>query len=397
MVAFDNHFSPVIHYGKQIMRSGESIEPDIALPRERRGLIVKALILFFGILSISLLHYFTPTTHHFLHNVYQRLYYIPIILACYWFGLAGGILSSFLAALLYAPHILFQWSHEKAYTLNQTIEIIMFFVIAAIAGTLSDVQKRIQEKYRRAAEERDATLAKLHETFERLRLADKLSTLGKLSAEIAHEIKNPLSGVYGSIEILEKEFPADHPKYEFVQILKKEMNQLSSVVHRYLDLARPHKPEKRKHQINELIETLLSITSAQAGKKGITLKKDLASDLPDLFIDAEQLKQALLNILINSIQATPGGRSVEIASFEEGSRVCVSFKDEGIGVAKEYLGKIFDPLFTTKEEGTGLGLAIAYQIIMQHQGEIHVKNLPQGGALFTVSLPREEAGGQRER
>ncbi len=349
--------------------------------------IIKTAALLVMILVISLLHYYTPTTKELLHNIYQRLYYIPILLSCFWFGWRGGLLTSILAGALYAPHIFLHWRHETSYIYNQIIEIVMFFMIALIAGSLYDMEKRLKEKYKKTSEERDATLKTLQETFERLRLADRLSTLGTLSAEMAHELKNPLAGMYGSMEILEKEFPKEHPKNEFVQILKKEIDRMSRIAHRYLDFARPHKPEKAQHDINSLIHSVVEIISEQAKKKKVAINLQLSPALPDIFIDGEQVKQAIMNILINAIQATPENRSVHIASEMEGAHLWISIQDEGRGISESDLAKIFDPLFTTKKEGTGLGLSIAYQIITQHNGQMTMKNSKEGGALCRIVLP----------
>jgi signal transduction histidine kinase len=271
----------------------------------------------------------------------------------------------------------------------------MFFVVALIAGSLYDIEKKLKEQYKKTSEERDATLRKLQETFERLRLADRLSTLGTLSAEMAHEIKNPLAGMYGSMEILEKEFQKDHPKYEFVQILKREIDRMSGIVHKYLDLARPHKPEKARHDLNAIVSSVVEIISKQAIKKDVRIMLQLSPALPQILIDGEQIKQAIMNILINAIQATPKGRSVYIASGSEESQLWVSIQDEGEGIRESDLGKVFDPLFTTKKDGTGIGLSVAYQIITQHNGQITVQSSQENGALFKITLPYHFQRGER--
>ncbi len=355
--------------------------------KQRHITIIKSMTLIVMVFIISLLHYYTPTTRELLHNIYQRLYYIPILLSCFWFGLRGGLLTFIFAGIFYAPHIFLQWTHETSYIYNQIIEIVMFFMVAILAGSLYDMEKKLREEYKKTSEERDATLKKLQETFERLRLADRLSTLGTLSAEMAHEIKNPLAGMYGSMEILEKEFQKDHPKYEFVQILKKEINRISGIAHKYLDLARPHKPERARHNVNTLIHSVVEIVSKQAKKKKMSLRLQLSPTLPDILIDGEQIKQAIMNVLLNAIQATPENKSVHIASGAEETYLWITVQDEGRGIPETDLPKIFDPLFTTRKEGTGLGLSIAYQIITQHNGQITFQNTNEGGALCKISLP----------
>ncbi len=301
------------------------------------------------------------------------------------------------AGALYAPHILIHWRHETPYIFNQILEIIMFFIIAILVGALYDMEKKLKEKYKKTSEERDATLNKLQETFERLRLADRFSTLGKLSAEMTHEIKNPLAGMYGSMEIIEKEFKKDHPKYEFVQILKREIDRISGIVHKYLDLARPHKPEKANHNINSLIKSIVEIISKQADRKGVNIELQLSSQLPNILIDAEQINQAIINILINGIQATPKGKTVNIETGVTESHIFISIQDEGEGIPQKNLANIFDPLFTTKKYGTGLGLSIAYQIVTQHNGQITIQNSKGGGTICNITLPLDSQRGNSEK
>ncbi|MEW5807086.1 MAG: ATP-binding protein [Acidobacteriota bacterium] len=353
----------------------------------RIGSIIAIIIL------ITFLHYSTPTAKAYFHNVYQRLYYIPIILSCYWFGFFGGVGSALIITILYIPHVTIHWKHEETYQFNQIVEIVMFFTIGAIAGYLSDREKRQRERYIRTAEERDHAFKELQQTFERLRLLDRLSTLGKLSAGMAHEIKNPLAGIYGSMEILEKEFDEENPKYEFVQILKKEINRLTGIVNRYLELARPRKPEKSVSNLNDTVKSLIEICSRQAEKDGITIKSNLDPALPDTLLDEGQIRQAILNILINAMEETPGGKSIEVETGILEKKIFVSIRDQGKGISESDMGKLFDPFFTTKKEGTGLGLPIAFQIITNHGGEIRVKNDLSGGAIFTILLSMETPGG----
>ena len=148
----------------------------------------KRIGLLLGIVGVSLLHYLTPVLHHAAwHALFQRLYYVPIILGAYWFGFRWGLFLSLLCGLVYAPHIFFQWSTNPMAADSKYVEIVMFVVIASLVGTLSDIQKLQQRQ--------------LLETTKQLHRADRLSLLGQLAAGLAHEIRNPLGSLIGSDEI----------------------------------------------------------------------------------------------------------------------------------------------------------------------------------------------------
>ena len=192
------------------------------------------IIISLGIL-ISALHYLTPIHQHHLHAVFQRLYYIPIMLAAYYFNLKFTIVYAVLFGLLYAPHIFFQWSFDAAHSFTQYVEISMFLVIASILGILFEIRHQQQNQIIHQQEE----LAK----------EKKLSLLGKLAAGLAHEIRNPLGGLLGSAEILKESLGEEHPKAEFVQIIEKELKRVNSKLNEFLDFARPRQPGQKHHAL----------------------------------------------------------------------------------------------------------------------------------------------------
>ena len=151
------------------------------------------LILAVAIVSITAAHYVTAIESGFLHNLYQRLYYLPILAAAYWFGVRGAFVVALLSAASYLPHIVTDWQDRPMYRQAQYAELLMFQVVALVVGTLSELEKRRRRE--------------LEESFEQLRRADRLSALGQLSAGLAHEIKNPLASMKGSLEILNEDFP----------------------------------------------------------------------------------------------------------------------------------------------------------------------------------------------
>ncbi|NIQ10302.1 MAG: sensor histidine kinase, partial [Gammaproteobacteria bacterium] len=186
------------------------------------------------LLLVSSLHYLTTTQQVGAHDVYRRLYYVPIVLGGVWFALRGGIVTSVLASLLYVPHVLFHWQHHPEIALEQYLEIILYNVIGCLTGFLAQREQQQKLRYQKTAENLEESYRKLRdqadqiiEIEEQLRRADRLSALGELSAGMAHEIRNPLGSIKGTAEILRDGVGQEDPKREFADILIKEVDRLN--------------------------------------------------------------------------------------------------------------------------------------------------------------------------
>ncbi len=356
-------------------------------------------LLVAAVLAVSVCHYATPPAHANWHIVYQRLYYLPILLGAFWYGTRGGLLIATVASILYLPHIVLHWGHEPLYRSNQLAEILLFLIIGFVAGKLIDRIRREQDEHRRTADELARAYRQLQDTFERLRLVDRLSALGALSAGMAHEIKNPLGSIMGSLEILESAVPAGDERAEFVPILKREVQRLSRIVSTHLDLVRSGRPERGSHDLGEIVGSVVGLTRGEAGKHGVRLTVQVPPDLPTAWVDAQQVRQAVLNLVINAIQAVRDGGQVALAVERDNQRLRIVVEDDGPGLSQETLRRAFEPFYTTKEGGTGLGLSIAFQIANHHGGDLRVANRPGGGARVELELPQERRAvpaGQRE-
>lgn len=339
------------------------------------------------ILLVSGLHFFTSTDHRYLHEIYQRIYYIPILLAAFWYGPLIGFLTALLVSSIYVFHIRMDWHHVPVYTFNQYAEICLYHVIALVIGFLSSREKRHREQLEKTSAELAEAYKQLQNTFEQLRKADRLAALGQLSAGIAHEIRNPLGSVKGSIEILEDEIPSDHPKYEFVQIVKEETARLDSIVTEFLEYARPPRPTVRPCSVNELLESTLILVHKESAASGVEVIKNLAPDMPMIPMDPDQIRQVLLNICLNAVQAMPEGGTLEVSSRTEGDSAVIEVADTGVGVSEDDLERIFDPFFSTKPGGTGMGLSISYQLVESHGGMLAARLNPEKGMTFRLELP----------
>lgn len=358
----------------------------------RRGL----LGILVAVLTISLLHYLTHASHEHWHVVYQRLYYIPILLGAVRYGIRGGLAVAAITAISYLPHILLQWQHAPLYRSNQLAEIVMFLVFGTVAGFLIDRIRGEQERNRATAKKLAEANEQLRSTFQRLRLLDRMSALGALSAGIAHEIRNPLGGVSGAVEILDSMTEPEDERHEFVQIVKKEFARISTIVTRQLDLVQARPAEMTPCDVSQVVESVVSLVRSQAEKQGVRVVTRVGDDLPIVETDEQSLRQALLNLLINAVQAIPQGGNVWIAAAAGNGLVRFVVDDDGPGLSEEALEHAFDPYYTTKHGGTGLGLSIAFQIVDQLGGDLKAENRQEGGARFSLDLPVEPAKSRHE-
>lgn len=341
-----------------------------------------------SILFVTALHLITPLDTILLHEIYQRLYYIPILAAAVLFGLRGGLLAALFASLAYLPHILLHWHHaNEVYALNQYAEIAVFHLVGSVTGILGDRSRAARHRSERIAAELQKAYAELRQTFEQLLQADRLTSLGELSAAVVHEIRNPLASIKGAVEILEDGLVAESPRREFAEIAKREIERLNSLVEEFLRFARPPKPAISFADINEIARAVAVLTMQQAARESVSVEEDLTEELPHVAIDHEQIKQVLLNLTINGMQAMPGGGRVMLRTYGDGvGNVTVEVEDEGGGIDPAIAARIFDPFFTTKEKGVGLGLSIAHRIAMQHGGTLTIARGARG-AIFRLTLP----------
>lgn len=354
--------------------------------RPRIGLVAAATCF------VSLAHYLTPAEHFLLHNIYQRLYYIPILLACAWFGLRGGLLTAAACAALYAPHILVHWRHIAAYQTNQLLELVLFGVIALVAGALSDRERSLRQRAEATAAERDRALNDLQETLETLRRSDRLVTLGTLAAAMAHEIRNPLAAMRGATEILDRDYPPGHPRREFLDILRREMEHLIEVTGKYLEYGKPQPPELRPTDLNATIRSVAGLLRRSAQRAGVVIETRLEPDLPPALADPTQLHQALVNLFLNGIQAMRAGGRLEVTTGCAPSALFVEVRDYGPGLPEGPTERLFEPFFTTKPGGSGLGLAVTRRIVEDHGGRIEAASAEGGGARFRIELQAAPAG-----
>jgi two-component system sensor histidine kinase HydH len=361
----------------------------ITLKSSKIAMLKTGIIVAFAV-AITVLHFSTSTHRMNLHQIYQRSYYIPIILAGYWFEMIGGVITATGLTAVYIVHIWRDWSHLPEYSFQQYAEIVMFFVIAVLVGYLSQVQRRTRERLETAGLELKEAYRRLNEAFDRLRHSDRLASLGRLSAGIAHEIRNPLGSIQGAVEILGQNLPAGDPKSEFAQIAKQEVSRLEKLTSEILQFSKPAPPRQLPIEWKEIIDAACRLCADQAHSRGVEIATRIEAPQSAILVDPEQVKQVLINLLINAIQAQPDGGNITIRAYTEAGNSIASIQDSGLGINRDQLDTIFDPFFTTKREGTGLGLSISYQLVQNNGGRIWVTSESGKGSCFYVSFSAQQ-------
>jgi signal transduction histidine kinase len=230
-------------------------------------------------------------------------------------------------------------------------------------------------------------IERLHRT--QMSRAEHFATLGEMATGLAHEIRNPLAGIAGVIEIIGRDLPASSPARDVVKDVRQEIARINHIVTDLLQTARPHPPKVRKSDLNVTVEHAVMLGRQQALAKDIeiTLHKD--PSLPEIEHDSDQIHQVLLNLLLNAVQAIDKHGKVGVTLSRRDSTAVIEVTDNGRGIPAENLPNIFRPFYTTKGDGTGLGLSLARRIVEDHHGRINVTSTVGKGATFAVILPMQ--------
>jgi PAS domain S-box-containing protein len=233
-----------------------------------------------------------------------------------------------------------------------------------------------------------------------LRRSDKLAALGTLSAGVAHEVRNPLHALGLNLHLLQAELvsgPADGNAVRgYLDVLRSELQRLDRIVENFLRFAKPSVPEIKPVDIATLVERVLGLVAFEAADDGVGIETHLDPKLPSIPGDEGQLSQVFLNVIINALQAMPGGGSLIVTTRRDGDWAEVAVRDSGPGIAEAVLPHVFDPYFTTRPSGVGLGLAIAHRIVQGHQGSLDVESHVGSGTTMIIRLPLSEPGRQSE-
>ncbi len=352
------------------------------------------MIIALFIIGISILHYSTPTDKLQFHLIYMQSYFIPIILSAFWFGIRGGLGSALVISFIYLPHIMFQWGGFNINNLIRFLQIGLFLILGYLTGLKVQGEKEEKEKYQKTAKRLQQSLEELRSKTEQifemeqhLKAADRLAIIGELTANLAHEVRNPLGSIRGAVEIIRDAVPDDVKNLEFFDILIHETRRLNEVVENYLNYAKKKSKMVSIFDVRETINDVSLMLGSKARKSNIKLNV-LLSDKPLMVIgDTVHIWQILMNVILNAMQAMPQGGEINITAQKEYEKIKLTVSDNGTGIPDADLKHIFDSFYTTKQSGSGLGLAIVKRIAEENHWNIHLSSHVNLGTKFTLELP----------
>lgn len=334
-----------------------------------KTVIPVAATLIGGLVLLWFMRYFEDPEHHLLMLVTG----------------AGAVIIAMVVLVVLA-----HWVQQPLLELQRKIALLRegdFSVRASFAGRndeIGDLGRDFNEMVRQLQESQQA----IEEAYRtQMSRAEHLATLGELAAGLAHEIRNPLAGIGGVIEMIGRDLPPASPAREVWRDVQQEIRQIQRILNELLDYARPKPPHFSLGDLNATAEYAASMARRQVLSQPIEIKVVPAPDLPAVEHDAGQMHQVLLNLLLNAIQSIEGAGSVEVSLQSRGDSAVIQVSDSGRGIDSKHLANIFRPFFTTKGQGTGLGLSLAQRIVEAHGGRIEAASAPGQGSQFTIHLP----------
>ncbi len=367
----------------------------------RRSLMAAVVAVL--VVALAVFTWIVPPRAVVLHNILHHLNILPFMLAGLIFGWRGTLRAIALALVLQAPSIYRHWHTEPLDAQDQIVELSTFGLAGVIAGVVADRERAQRHQAERATAELERLHRELQQSVEQLRKSERLSAAGHLAASLAHEIRNPLASISGAAGILARGQAPAASQSECLDILRQESQRLNKLLTNFLDFANPRLPRFQRAEPLSLVQSVTALAqhAAEAMAVRLSFRMELEPGVPgdadEVECDPEQIKQVLLNLLLNAVQASEAGGQVVVRGSQTAALLQIEVCDEGVGVLERDLTHIFDPFFTTKANGTGLGLAVASNIVVQHGGTLDCRPNQPRGMIFRMQLPWRQATGRRAR
>ncbi len=316
-------------------------------------------------LGITLFHY-SIGVNPLNHQIYGKFYYAPVIMAALWFGLRGGLIASILVDLLLIPHFFMSWGSQIDSLWGVLLEIPTLNLTGLVAGYLKD-----RETARRAELKEINHWASLQGTY----------------SFAAHEMKNIGISIHGFAKLIKRRAGPSEDVVRFLGIIERESQRIERLAKGMLHISKSSELKREKFDPKTFLEDVITITQEMASGKGVEFQSQIEENLSPVWLDSDRMKDVLVNLAQNAIQATPPGGRVTLRASGNGKNVEIQVKDTGDGIPPEDLDKIFLPFFTTKQEGNGIGLAACKEAVEAHGGKIEVDSQERVGTVFTITLP----------
>ena len=347
------------------------------------------MLLIGGILVIALSHWFIDKPDKHLNNLLYNLNFIPILVGGMVLGWKTAVYATLLTLTAELPHLYISWPNDDTYRTDQIFETCASGIAAVVVGLYSSRERRHRHKLEETTRELAEVNTELRENLERLSKAERMYAVAQLSASLAHEIRNPLASISGAAGILKRGNANPDNVQECLDVIQKESNRLNKLLANFLNFARPRAPRFQATDLAAVIESTVALARHSGEAAQIDIRRTTDGPLPEVQCDPEQLKQVLLNLVMNAVQATRQG-IIDVHAYSRDGAAYIAVRDEGAGIPLDQEDRIFEPFFTTKTEGSGLGLAIASKIVEQHGGKLQAINVPGKGLTMILELPLEQ-------
>jgi len=269
-------------------------------------------------------------------------------------GLRRGLTVALLSGAAFAIGTPSIWTVSRVAMFDQCLEICVFGLVGMLTGVLTDRQRKQKDALCRATHDLRQAHQELRQNFETMKRAERLHALGQLSAGLAHEIRTPLASIEGAAAIVQRVSHSQERCHELLEIIKKESRRLNRLVTSFLDFAKPRRPDLKMVEFDELFNSIIALAQHAGSNQRLELTKDIPPGQSMLECDPEQLKQVLLNLTMNAIQAMPQGGKIVLAASENGNTFTIDVHDQGCGISEDNLDRVFDPFFTLKNPAPAL-------------------------------------------
>ena len=349
------------------------------------------------VVLLAVFTWMVPPHAEVLHNVLHHLNILPFMLAGLLFGWRGALRAVLLATVLQTPSIVRHWRSAPLDAQDQIVELSTFGIAGVLAGVAADRERMQRRRVEATKGELEHVYSELRQNVEQLRKNERLSAAGQLSASLAHEIRNPLASISGAAGILARGHATEESRAECLEILTKESHRLNKLLTNFLEFARPRLPRFQLADPLAVVQSTCLLLQHTAASLEVALRVEHVGKAREVWCDPEQIKQVLLNLLLNAAEASRPGSSVTVRVQSNGEQLGIDVEDAGSGIAQEDLGSIFDPFFTTKQNGSGLGLAVAANIVQQHGGSLLCRCNRGAGMTLSMRLPWQAAEARRSQ
>ena len=299
------------------------------------------------------------------HAVHRMLFYIPLVLGSFWFGLKGALPVSAAVILGNLPYVIPSWQGLNPEDFDMLLQALLFVMVGILLGLLVE---RERGEHRALIQ------------------AESLAAVGRTVSEIAHDMKTPLMSIGGFTNQVLRCLSPDDPKYKKLEIAVQQTARLEGMVRELLDFGRPLELHRSRVDLNELSRDALEQSQPLADQGRVNLKPDLNAPKAQLMLDEAKMNQVLLNLISNAIQASQAGGEVCVRTRNDNGAVLLEVSDSGCGIREEDTAKVFRPFFSTKDGGTGLGLAASKKIIESHGGKMDFYPNSPKGTIFSIRL-----------